>query len=797
MTDRLIYMLVALCLLASCNENDDAILLPGQHDTAWKAVVTAGETLDAERHYHTVGITTRGVAPGSVISLSTEAEWLVVKSDTLPSDGLFDVLPETNTDAEERVAELTLTNLSDGSVCVVELVQKGGVGYNDGATSGYQIGRGFSCFDEYKCMTSVRGNVINESKLRAFDSDSTFVSIQEVVRGEMFYEFNSAYSLSEMQNKLTQKTSSSTNILGFKKTVERYRHVSESAANEQYYGYSRMVRVVGSNSMDVGALKYIINNQDIINSGKLPFSDGFYDCYKKINKASGADRATLIRKMLDEYGTHVIVQASLGGSIDLAVTCSRNLVTSLEETTETIFKTLVGTQSTSDVMKSVNSSLSSSYAINICGGAADARMALEEDVKTLSATGTNFLSSQLLNEWLGSITQASLYDSEKRKNLETVDFSFIPIWELFADKNVSNEILSVVTFMADDEKNVFSDAELGIDNYALPLTPSLMNFGTGSDASLVRVASCNGVPVAEICNEFVPHIRSDRRITVVYPIANGISRITMGLFPGDGEYRPAYLSFADGDVYVNPIEGYGTADKLDTLYYLHGTLYAENQGIQLSQGKFTSKDHKLQFADSKQAYPAVKIGNGYWTRCDIKEYMDWGYTDMYGKFRYADKMVDGYEFARIYYTQAQEFMTLNQKVYDNQRHPVNGRDRWYVPRISDKNNLENYLGHNHKSMLQGQQSGFEAQFLGRCTDIDPNTGVELTQMQRVDNGTRCYVVFKNVDMTTTAETVTGASVLVLKPDYTWETIPDSEARFYYYPVRLFRTNYYNYSLYGI
>lgn len=795
MNDRIKFTIFALCLLASCSNED--VALPDDSDTVWKAVVTSGETLDAEQHYHTIGIKTEGLASGSVICLATDAQWLAIKSDTLPSDGFFDVLPETNTDVEERLAKLTLTNQADGSTFVVELVQKGSVGYNDDTSSGYHIGRGFSCFDEYKCIKSIRGNVIDEAKLRGFDSDSTFVSIQEAVRGEMFYEFYSAYSLSEMQSKLTQKTSSTTNILGFKKTVKRYSHVSESATNEQYYGYARMVRVVGSSSMDVGALKYIVHNQDIVKSGKLPFSSGFYEYYKKINQASGSDRASLIRKMLNEYGTHVIVQASLGGSIDLAVTYSRNLVTSLEETTETVFKTLTGTKSASDVMNSVNSSLSSEYAINIYGGETTSKEALESNVKTLSATGTSFLSSSVLDAWLGSITYSSLYDSEKRKNLGTVDFSFIPVWELFADKNVSNEILSIVTAMADEEKNVFSDAELGVDNYALPLTGEMMEFDSKNTSSLVRVVCSDDVPIAEVCNEYVPSVRSDKRITVVYPIVNGITRITMGLFPGDGENRPAYLSFADDGVYVNPLDGYGTTDKLETLYYLHGNLYAENQGIPLRQGKLTFQEHKLQFANSKQVYPVVKIGSGYWTRSDIKEYMDWGYTDMYGEFCYADEVVDGYEFALIYYTQAQSFMALNQTVYDNQGHPVNGRDRWYVPRISDKSHLADYLGHNHKSMLQGQQSGFEAKFLGRCTDIDPETGEELTEMKRVDNGTRCYVVFKNVDTTVTAEKVSGASVLVLNPDYTWETLSDKEARFYYYPVRLFRTNYYNYSLYGI
>lgn len=795
MINRILSIILTFCILMSCS-NDNSIQ-PDEKLEGWKAVLTTGETLDAEQHYHTIGIELEGITSSDVIKLSTDAQWLIIKSDTLPSDGLFDVLPETNNGVDERLAELTLTNQTDGSTFTLELVQAGSIGYNDDESSAYKIGYGFSCFDEFKCVRSIRKNIIDEAKLRSFDSDSTFVSTQEAIRGEMYYEFYSAYSLSEMQSKLMLKTSSTANVLGFKKTVERYTHISESATNEQYYGYARMVRVVGSCSMDVGSLKYIFHNKDIVESGKLPLSEGFYEYYKKINTTSGNERKTLIEEMLNTYGTHVIVHTSLGGAIDLAVTYSRNLVTSLEETTETVIKTITGKNSSSTVMNSINCSLNGSHAINIHGGSDDTRKALEEDVKKLSATGTSFLSSSLLDNWLGSISYASLYDSEKRKNLGAVDFSFLPVWELFADRTVGNEILSVVTAMSHEKKNIFSYSDLGIDNYALPLSKEMVEFDSSNTSSLVRIVSCDGTPIAEVCNEYVPAVRSDKRITVVYPIVNGISRITMGVFPGDGENRPAYLSFSDSGVYINPLEGYGTTDKLEALYYLHGMLYADNQGVPLQNSTLTVQEHKLQFVNSKQVYPVVKIGNGYWTRSDIKEYMDWGYTDMYGEFQYVDQLVGGYEFALIYYTQAQAFMALNQTVYDNQKHPVNGRDRWYVPRISDKNHLTAYLGRNHKSMLQGQQSGFEAQFLGRCTDLDPETGEILTEMKRLDNGTRCYVVFKDVDTTVTADKISGASVLVLKPDYTWETLSDEEARFYYYPVRLFRTNYYNYSLYGI
>ena len=802
MTNRLfIFLLSIICIFASCSDDNVEPSRENQ-DSSWNAIVVAGNVMDAEQHYNTVSLELKNASSEDVFLLSTDSKWLSVISDTLPANGCFDVLPETNNSVESRSAKITLTSRKDGTSCDVEIIQKGSTETNDGSYSDYRIGRGFSCFDEYKSVRSFRKDVLNLARLRDFDGDSSFVSVQEAIRGEIKYEFFSAYSMAEMQSKLTQMTSSSSSFLGFKKTVQRYSFVSRSSTNEQYYAYARMTRIVGSCFMDVGALKYILHNPEIIKTGRLPFSDDFYDCYKNINKASGVDRTKLIKDMLNQYGTHIVVRASLGGSIDLVTTYSRDLVTSLENTSEEVFKTITGTQSSTKSMSYVNSSLNSNYAISIEGGDKERKKQLEDNVKTLSATGTNSLNGSLLSDWISSINSSALYDNEKRDNLGVVDFSFIPIWDLFADQTISKEILTVVTVMEKKKKNVFSDNELGIDNYELSLTSEMMNFDPNANTSLVRVVCANSVPIAEICNEYVPSVRSDKRITVVYPIVNGISRITMGLFLGDGEHRPAYLSFSGSDVYVNPLDGYGTKDRLSKLYYLHGGLYPTDKGIKLASTTLNVKEHQLRFVDSKQSYPVVKIGSGYWTRSDIKEYMDWGYS-MYGEFHYTDAMVDGYEYAMIYYTQSEAFMTLNQKVYDNQGHPVNGRDRWYVPRVADMYHLTSYLGHNHKSMLQGQQSGFDAKFLGKCTDIDPETGEELTQIQRLEAGTRCYIVFKNVDTSVTADKVSGASLLVMKPDYTWQILSDDnkdsyrEIQGYYYPIRLFRTNYYNYIEYGI
>ena len=54
----------------------------------------------------------------------------------------------------------------------------------------------------------------------------------------------------------------------------------------------------------------------------------------------------------------------------------------------------------------------------------------------------------------------------------------------------------------------------------------------GDDATLVKVVYHGKVPVAEICHEYVPDIRADRRVTVMYPLVKGSPNLNRGIFLG-------------------------------------------------------------------------------------------------------------------------------------------------------------------------------------------------------------------------------------------------------------------------
>lgn len=800
MTKRLAYILTlvaCMVLIGACSDND----IDQQGNTAanWQVKLTDEMMLDDASHYNTLEVNIEGERPQGQIRLSTDAEWLTIDTDTLPSDGSFDVLPEANLQGVTRSAEIVFTSLADGSVSKLQVTQEKYDAEN--ADTPYHIGYGYSVFDDYMNTKSFRAQVLNLAELQALDNDTSFISRQEGVRGYVDYEYYSAYSIEEMQRKLMESSTSNNDLLAYNKTVQRFTEISKNSVSENYYALARMKRTVGLSSIDVGALKYIFDNDELRKNGKFPTTDGFAYCYRNIrNQPNIGTRGYYIRKMVAQYGTHVIVSAKLGGTLELLTTYNRDSVMNLSETTENVFKYFIGSNtstSSANSVRSITSSFENEASYDVVGGSEETRNALIADIKTLGKQGKTTLSADKLMAWQASINYSDLLDSEKRKDLGEVDFTFIPIWDLFSDQTIKKEILSYVLELS-AKKTDLNLRALGLDDYAIPLK-GYTEFDNSASTSFVRVLSRadNGDPIAEICSEYVPKVRSDKRITVIYPIVNGTTRITQGIFPGDGENAPAYLSFAKGDVYVRPIDGYRTTDKLDTLYYIHGTLSDNCQGINIpTTVQYTIKDHRLHFSGSDETYPVVKIGSGYWTRSDIREYMMWGYY-YYSRFRPEEWRGADYSFALISNTNGPSFLSANSTVYGIKGDTDSKRTHWYLPRLTDKDNLTEFVGHNLKSLLIGQQSGFNANFLGRDAINDPATGQKYSTPQREDKGQRCYIVFKDVSTTNNIDKVNDAVVLALKPDYTLQTLSGDEIKKYYYPVRLFRTNSYNYIHQGI
>jgi uncharacterized protein with PIN domain len=773
-------LVILTVLLGGCTKDDP--LLPNEEGLQLTCNL---KEVEPGARYHTLRVDGVPAETGTYIT-KVNAAWARLERDTLAEDGIMELWVEENTDVRRRSLQVTVSNVNDPFQSgTIEIFQKG-LGESDENTSGdplsdFRIGWGMNAYDEYQSSNSIRGRVFDLNALAALDKEDEFQSVQEIIRAQSDFMNVSATSEREMSALLTSRQDKSSNFLGVKKTMRRYSQVSKNMSSQQYCSYARITKVVASRSIDAGTIQYIVEKMPVT---QIPFTSRFREVYEKIKNNNGAKRDQQITTMLNEFGTHVVIEAYAGGMIDYIGTFSRTQTSQLESIAEEQSKRVLGiaNSSASNTLKnSLISDISQGASVEIKGGDPILRNNLIQGISKLDRL--DVIPNKQLQEWFSSI----VYTGSNKKELDLVDFKVMPIWQLFADKTISQQILMQVLKMQEQSNNKIPDQELGMDNYSISLQDSRFSFSNTdkSNTSLVKIYYVNNVPVLEICEEYVPKIRSDQRIQVFYPIYLGKTNHSQGLFPGDGEgNRPASIAFYEGDCYVTPIEEYGTSQKLSNIYYIHGNLYEKDYGNACAVPKNTTvQDHRLQFSEWDVSYPVVKIGPGYWTRTYITRKMQFGVKGAGGRFMTKEEVVDGILFADIYQTNSTGFLFPNEEIFGQHTEAYYGKQTlWYLPLTRDRKHLIEYLGGNMKTLFKGQMTGFDAQFEGYYGSYD-ESGNDLGKTTRRENGKKCYVAFK--DGTTSSSGV----AMVLTPDYTWKSIVTSAA-FNYYPVRLFRTSCY-------
>ena len=145
------------------------------------------------------------------------------------------------------------------------------------------------------------------------------------------------------------------------------------------------------------------------------------------------------------------------------------------------------------------------------------------------------------------------------------------------------------------------------------------------NSTLIKDIYLGGQWVGQVCNEYVPNINRNERVTVVYPVVNNKPRYNMGFFLGDNSHKPARVSWSSSntDVAVEEYEelNFGQATKV----YLRGAsvlpklpegttaLKANDPVDEYLQGLKGSYTSPQQYN-----YPIVKIFNNIWIRENYK-----------------------------------------------------------------------------------------------------------------------------------------------------------------------------------
>lgn len=716
------------------------------------------------------------------IHVTTEADWIRLEADTISRDGRLTFFVKPNTDARSRDGIITINmplTTINSEICIhqrSEAEDNSNALNGDSISRKARVGYGYNMLIDYMNPECVTEPILDYEKLvQAEQSWGTIIA--EEGRATQSLNYHCSYSIEEMSLWLSKQSTTEVDFLFINKTVNKFKSTSEHDISQQTFGYSSLSKVVATRFVDEGKV------QSIIRQGGDIFTNDFRKLYDHINSHPDLDS---IKKLVTKFGTHLVTYADLGGRMDYSVNFYSEETS--YETVEKYMKYKCGkeTENSETVEASHAIIHNGGLHFDIYGGTKEARELLKSSKYTKAPDSQ--VDVNLLGNWLNSITK------REPKSISLVRCMMQPIWQLFTNQQARIEIINHILSLAYSEAGEVGTRlqELGLDNYyQLNVTNEMLEFGDDSNSTLVKLVYFNDLPKIEICNEYVPELRGDRRVTIFYPIFHGRTNIRRGFFLGDGENAPAEVTFDNaGGCYVRPLEGYNPGEQLTTFFYIDGAFYTDNMGIAVPEVSVKVADYKADFAEGGNNYPVVKIGPGYWIRYNITGPMEFGepvdpYDPECYDYYFYEEQRHGMLYTNVFYGNSLAYRQNHPGMFDADIDALGNRIHWYVPRVKDIHTLEAYLGKNTKALFPGMQTGFDAQFAGYYGKYDDlNNGQSFNYSEHY-YGEYCFIVSK--------EGVTNnGEALILKPDYTLTKCHINKSRDNWYPLRAYRSSYYKY-----
>ena len=789
MKDRIVIMLLGV-LLVGCSEHEETLTEPEVPADAVFTVSAADTLLSRFASFENITVkVAHSEKDEGAITVNANADWLTLKTDTLPKDGIISLATTDNKSSTRREALLTFSSAT-GTKATLRLYQRCIADDDvnaDPAADGY-LGYGYDIYQSLDNPMAVRKThaVLSLDQLRTQSSDITYEVVHENRLSRTDFNIYSARSISEYATLLTNSASNTeVKLMGCKQNCDQLQQVTRKEdLMVSNVAYGVMQKAVWSRTIDRGALMHLRD------AGNQLFTFEFKQDLQKVTGQTGAARADALARLLDKYGTHVVVQADYGGKIDYTFTMTKTGSLRYDEELRCQAEFTLGRLPKAEWSDKQSSVLSSSKqtqgAINITGGSAATRQQLQQDVKGLGAA--DGLPPEHLLQWLGSINYSDHPGTDEA--LDVIHFEIIPLWDLFTG-DLQREVMHAVLSRADLSSCKVSDAIANIDLYWIDLSKAVQ-FGIDDNATLSRIVYVKGVPVLNVCSEYVPMIRADERVNIAYPIYNnkvGLSLGFSGLFLGDGIHQPAYVMFDKTDCYVEPITTLTGETVLNQIGYVGGNLYHDRH--QLPFQNVTPETHDdffiYRYNGETHTTPVVKVGASFWTRRDITHGM--GFTpDPNSDDDVREIMTDGTLFTRFQYDVTAQAGRSNSWSYG-----YDGK-RWNLPQPAQVYQLFIYMGITPKALFRGQVSGFNAQFNGYQGQADILNSNALGENAHRGKGELNIVASKS------SNSVDDACLMLLDSHYRLQLIDDKtypggdakQWRTNYYPVRLCRGMGYEY-----
>ena len=487
----------------------------------------------------------------------------------------------------------------------------------------YSIGYGYNTLKGYNNHNAITSKILDVNKL--LDQEKF---TQSNLNAEITYEHYTANSRDGLVNAMCDSLGHMLSYIPKQESSETPKQVSGDTSKQESSDTPKQKdakKLTLPFTFEVGAAFGMDNNQtechdyaiSYLNYGvrRMQIEPGIGLLRKYINEdAAMAINGEMeeykgkegVRNLIRDFGTHMVKGARIGGRIRSTLDINTDSVSDTYDL-DLYARIAIGEKDLlkcSDQFKK-NYKKDMGYCrhkLNVVGGTQESvdKMTYEVTPATLDA-------------WKTSIQDTAMV----MVGFEEGDL--IPIYELASTEARKQEIRNYMegqgpgTMSAD-----YAPAQTGtVTEIEVP------SFDAYSK-TLVKNIMLSGERVGIACNEYIPQLNKDERVTVIYPVVNGKLALNQGVFLGDEEHKPSRVNWRkdSAEPKITPYVqlDYGTPTKL----YLQGS----SVSTKLAQGQEVRRA-KLQDAymegmtcaggiSTQKDYPLVKIFNRIWTREDYQ-----------------------------------------------------------------------------------------------------------------------------------------------------------------------------------
>lgn len=470
-------------------------------------------------------------------------EWIGVTQTKGAANETLSFFAETNDDDQNRTDKITvrtdngketeftitqLGKLNDDSNGIItdkkQLKRTYGVGYTIDA---FGAPNGSSKYNLLASSPLNLGNLLaamtNAGEVDAFFLDENHYSRTESVTGS---------STSSLANQLSINAGMEVGITAFKLSIEGGFSKNTSSNESFAYAIEEIKHIVGSCYMNAGMLRYLAEtgNTDI-------FQSKFKTYYNNM-KANPHDVATM-KKIVNDYGTHIVTQGVLGGELKLSM--QMKIAEGLKQTDINAGLELgskVINASGNFGMSNKEKSIANNTSISLVTYGGNNVYSIAPGT-TFEEFQTTVKDPQKLEDWVSSISPDG--------NIALIDLQTIPIYEIMPTQEAKDALREYI--VGDYQKEIYSRQD---ENYK---GPDLYKI-TGFNKLETYIAKEATVYIPEINMEIVAKRESIKEIddkssyiTTVYSGEKDNVNYDSGFFLGNENQKPCkFKRKADGTI---------------------------------------------------------------------------------------------------------------------------------------------------------------------------------------------------------------------------------------------------------